>query len=178
MTIFVGGIHAVGKTFLVKPACEKLGIRYATASQLIREQRGITNWSVSRQVDDVAENQKALIEALRRLQLNGKEVVLDGHFVLRKNINIHENIDIEIFSQLDIQGVILLEAPDIVIKERLKQRSDTTWELGEIKLFAQKERAHAESVCQKLGIKLMTLNTPDTIEIVNAINNILNDITK
>ena len=41
MTIFVAGIHGVGKTFLAQPAAARLGMRYATASQLIREERGV-----------------------------------------------------------------------------------------------------------------------------------------
>ena len=39
MTIFVAGVHGAGKTFATKPACQKLGLVYATASQLIQEER-------------------------------------------------------------------------------------------------------------------------------------------
>ena len=36
MTIFVAGVHGAGKTFATKPACQKLGLVYATVSQLIQ----------------------------------------------------------------------------------------------------------------------------------------------
>lgn len=37
MIIFVAGVHGAGKTFATKPACQKLGLVHATASQLIKE---------------------------------------------------------------------------------------------------------------------------------------------
>lgn len=49
MTVLVAGAHGVGKTFLAKPAAERLGFRYATASQLIREERGHATWTETRQ---------------------------------------------------------------------------------------------------------------------------------
>jgi adenylate kinase len=106
MTVFVGGVHAVGKTFVLQPVCGELGVRHATASQLIKEQRGLANWTVSRQVDDVDENQRALVAAVQRLDEGGETVVLDGHFVLRRGVDIHEKIGVETFAQLMVQGVI------------------------------------------------------------------------
>jgi len=107
MTLFVGGVHAVGKTFVLKPVCGSLGLRHATASQLIREQRGLANWTVSRQVDEIDENQRALVAAIRRLELGNEKVVLDGHFVLRRAPNVHEKIGIDTFAQLMFKAAIL-----------------------------------------------------------------------
>jgi len=45
MTIFVAGIHGVGKTYVAKPVAQRLGLRYATASQLIREERCRETWT-------------------------------------------------------------------------------------------------------------------------------------
>lgn len=169
MTLFVGGVHAVGKTFVLRPVCEALGVRHATASQLIKEQRGIENWTVSRQVDDVDENQRALIEAVRRLSHAGRPVVLDGHFVLRRSPCVHEKIGAETFARLMVQGVLLLEAPSATISERLLHRGDGTWELPEIEAFSKMEREHAEDVCQRLGLPLVRLRTPTESEVRDAL---------
>lgn len=175
MTVFVGGAHAVGKTFILKPACEALGIRHATASQLIKEQRGFASWTDARQVDDINENQRALVSAVKRLEEFGETVVLDGHFVLRRDVNVHERISVATFAQLMLRGVILLEAPSKTIADRLLQRQDTTWELAELDTFAKKELEHATSICQQLDIPLIRLHMPTEAEVINAISTLKNN---
>ncbi|MGC5802692.1 ATP-binding protein [Ralstonia pseudosolanacearum] len=169
MTLFVAGVHAVGKTFVLKPVCESLGVRHATASQLIREQRGLASWTVSRQVDDIDENQRALIAAVHRLEQEGQKVVLDGHFVLRRAVGVHEQIGLEIYEQLMLHGVLLLEAEDAVIAERLLLRGDDTWSHAEIEVFAQKELQHAEFVCRQLGIPFVRLSSPSEEQVREAV---------
>jgi adenylate kinase len=160
--LFVAGIHAVGKTFLLRPTCESLGIRHATASQLIKEQRGMASWGNSRQVDDIDENQQALISAVARLEKQKVEIVLDGHFVLRRSVNSHEKISPDIFSRLMITGVVLIEAPAAIVLERLLQRGDATWSVDEIALFAQKELEHAKYVSDHLRVPFVSLNMPSS----------------
>jgi adenylate kinase len=169
MTLFVGGIHAVGKTFVLKPVCEELGVRHATASQLIKEQLGLANWTVSRQVDDIEDNQRALVAAVRRLEEGGETVVLDGHFVLRRGVNVHEQIGVETFAQLMVRGVILLEASCEIVADRLRGRGDATWEQSEIAIFAQKELEHAQTVCLELDVPLVRLCSPSMTEVRNAL---------
>ncbi|KWC80583.1 ATP-binding protein [Burkholderia cepacia] len=169
MTIFVGGVHAVGKTYVLQPVCEELGVRHATASQLIKEQRGLANWTVSRQVDDIDENQRALVAAVQRLEEAGEMIVLDGHFVLRRSADVHEKIGVETFAQLIVQGVILLEAPGETIAERLRQRGDTTWKQSEIEAFARKEWEHAQTVCMQLGVPLVRLYSPTLQDVRDAL---------
>lgn len=169
MTLFVGGVHAVGKTFVLKSVCERLGVRHATASQLIREQRGLASWTDSRQVDGIDENQRALVAAMRRLEECGETVVLDGHFVLRRGVNTHEKIGVETFAQLMLRGAILLEAPSATIADRLRQRGDTTWEQLEIEVFAQKELEHAESICRELRLPLVRLCLPSELEMESTL---------
>lgn len=175
MTIFVGGVHAVGKTFLLKTTCEELAIKHATASQLIKEQRGLTNWTVSRQVNEIKQNQEALIAAVRRIKNGGEAIVLDGHFVLRREANVHEKINTKTFAELMIDGVILLEAPSTIIADRLLQRGDKTWTLKEIETFSQKEFEHAEAVCRTLNLPLVKLSMPSKLTLRNTIENLLAD---
>lgn len=169
MTLFVAGVHAVGKTFVLKPVCESLGVRHATASQLIQEQRGLASWTLSRQVDDIDENQRALIAAVHRLEHEGQKIVLDGHFVLRRAVGNHEQIGLKTYEQLMLHGVLLLEAESTVIAERLLQRGDDTWSQAEIEVFAQKELQHAEFVCRQLGIPLVRLCSPSEEQVREAV---------
>jgi adenylate kinase len=169
MTLFVCGVHAVGKTFILRPVCDALGVMHATASQLIQEQRGVENWTVSRKVDDVDENQRALVAAVRRLADAGRPVVLDGHFVLRRSAGVHEKIGAEIFAQLMVRGVLLLEASSATIGERLLSRGDTTWEPSEIQAFSKLEQEHAVAICQQLGIPIEILRSPTESEVRDAL---------
>lgn len=172
MTLFVAGVHAVGKTYLLKPVCEQLGFKHATASQLIRDQKGQANWTETRQVNDVEENQKALVAAVSRLKTEGQQLVLDGHFVLRRIANVHEPIGFITFAQLQIKGVVLLEAPYDVILSRLVQRGDTTWTLSEVQTFSQREAEHATAICEQLGIPMVCLNMPTEIQACDALMSI------
>jgi adenylate kinase len=169
MTLFVAGVHAVGKTYLLQPVCEQLGYRHATASQLIREQRGLANWTVSRQVDSVDENQLALVAAVDRLRAEGRTLVLDGHFVLRVGVNQHQAIDADVFAKLQLKGVLLLEAPPDVVVGRLAQRGDDTWVIDEIEMFAGLERARAQAVCEHLCLPLVTLTMPTVAQATQAL---------
>ncbi|ALT78817.1 AAA family ATPase [Paucibacter sp. KCTC 42545] len=173
MTLFVSGVHAVGKTFVLGPVCKALRVRHATASQLIKEQRNLANWTVSRQVDDIEENQQALIAAVSRLADAEIPVVLDGHFVLRRGAGVHERIGVDTYVQLKIEGVLLLEAPTATVEERLRQRGDTTWTSSEIEAFSKMEREQAEHVCRQLNLPLVRLCTPTEFEVRDALTKLL-----
>ncbi|ADP17089.1 hypothetical protein AXYL_03769 [Achromobacter xylosoxidans A8] len=68
-----------------------------------------------------------------------------------------------------IQGVILIEASAEVITNRLRKRGDLTWQHSEIEVFAQKELEHAEDVCAQLGISLVRLRSPTSLEMKTAL---------
>jgi len=169
MTIFVSGVHAVGKTYLAKPACEALGFRYATASQLIREERGLTSWNANKVVSDVEQNQAALVAAVHRIKQSGLTLVLDGHFVLRKATSIHERLPGSVFRDLGCTGAVLLNSPIRVIADRLIARGDTSWTTDELASFAAAERQHAEDVTSALGIPLFALEMPSLDDFQHAI---------
>ena len=161
MTVFIGGVHGAGKTFLTKPACEKLGLVYATASQLIREERGLTTWAYDKTVSDVDENQFALIRAVDRISAEGQCLVLDGHFVLRKAAWEHERLSLEVFRALRLSSVLLIQSPALVVLDRLAARGDTSWEAAEIAQFCAAEFAHGSLIAEQLGVSFELLESPN-----------------
>lgn len=163
MTIFVAGMHGAGKTFIAKPASEKLGARYATASQLIREERGLPAWTPSRIVSEVEQNQRALISAVQRILSDGRDLILDGHFVLRRAPGVHERLPVSVFRDLQCTCAILLTAPTEVLIDRLRARGDETWSLEEVAAFDNEELQHGRDVTRVLGIPLFVLNSPDIL---------------
>lgn len=160
MTIFVAGVHGAGKTFATKPACQKLGLLHATASQLIREERGRSTWDNGKVVSDVDLNQAALISATRRIRESGTMLVIDGHFVLRRAPGVHERLPLEVFRELECSSVLLIRSPVPVLLERLRARQDTSWTASELAEFDKAEKAHSAEVAGALGIPFKSLDSP------------------
>lgn len=165
MTIFVAGVHGVGKTFATKSACQKLGLVHATASQLIREERGQATWDSAKMVSEVDQNQAALISAVRRIRESGATLVIDGHFVLRRTPGTHERLPIDVFRALECSSVLLIRSPVPVLLERLHARQDMSWTDIELAEFGKAEDVHSAEVAGVLGIPLKTLNSPTSQEV-------------
>ncbi len=173
MTIFIAGIHGVGKTYLAKPAADRVGLRYATASQLIREERGHASWDAAKKVDEVADNQAALIKAVERINASGQTLLLDGHLVLRKAIGEHERLPDVVFRDLDCSAIILLTCPVSTVLQRLSARGDVSWSEVEIRAFANAEHEQAEAVASSLRIPLTVLKAPSNDEFDSNLRHIL-----
>jgi adenylate kinase len=165
MTIFVAGIHGAGKTFATKPACQKLGLVHATASQLIKEERGLATWDGAKIVSDIDQNQVALISAARRIRDSGEMLVLDGHFVLRKAPGIHERLPVDVFKALECSSVLLIRSSVPILLERLRARQDKSWSEAELTEFSKAEDAWGTEVARVLGIPLRILDSPALQEV-------------
>lgn len=172
MVIFLAGAHGVGKSFLGKPVAESLGITYATASALIREEFGSANWDKSKRVQDVDRNQEALISAISRIRDDGGTLLLDGHFVLRDKDGALAPLDLEVFRRLGIHGAILLEAPSNIVACRLAERG-APQALSDIDELASGELNHADHSCAALGIPLIRLSSPTESQLYAAIEELL-----
>lgn len=164
MTILVAGVHGAGKTFAAKPACEKLGLIHATASQLIREERGQASWDAAKVVSDVEQNQLALVSAARRVRESGAKLVLDGHFVLRRAAGDHERLSTEVFRALGCTAVLLIRCPVLVLLERLQAREDMSWSEAELAIFSEAEEEHGTHVARALNIPIVILDMPSPQE--------------
>ncbi|WP_186142536.1 ATP-binding protein [Burkholderia gladioli] len=160
MTIFLAGMHGVGKTFLAKPACERLGLLHATASQLIRDERGTASWGADKRVNGIDENQRALIAAVSRIRATGRTLLLDGHFVLRGDDGEPVLLPAEVFRDLGCVGVVLLEARVEQIAPRLRNRGDDSWTLQQIARFVAEESKHVERVCSLLNVQYRKVESP------------------
>lgn len=173
MIVFVGGIHGVGKTYLGAPAAKHLGIRHATASQLIREERGLQTWGADKRVAGIDENQAALISAIARMRAGGQRLLLDGHFVLRSPDGSLTEVDVQVFRDLQMGAVLLLATDIEVVLGRLRERGDHSWSESELQLLAEREEAHARLVATELGLPLKHLVSPTREEFVDALRDVL-----
>jgi len=172
--ILIAGIHAVGKSFLTEPLARQLGVRHATASQLIREQRGIANWGQDKKLADADANQTALIAAVKRIRASGQALLLDGHFVLRNAAGGFFAIDKSAYMDLGIDAVLLLEAESNAILNRLRERGDHSWSKRELEEFSAAEATRAHDVASSLSVPFQSVRSPSNEAFKDAVVSLLN----
>lgn len=159
--VFVAGAHGVGKSYLSSSAATLLGMRYASASALIREWENGANWDKEKRTADIDRNQLALIAALNQLRKGSTPILLDGHFVLRDADGNFSSIGENVFKQLNCSAVILLTTPSDIVQQRLTHRGDFSWSMDEIHKLSQAELAQAIAICEALGVPLAQIESPD-----------------
>lgn len=173
MTVFVAGVHAVGKSFLCQQYANDFSVTYESASGLIRKERTQADWSTDKKVGNIDGNQIALRTAVQRIIAAGQSLLLDGHFVLINDKSEFVELESSVFQNIGITGVVILEADAEVIASRLAAR-DATRSAVDIGLFLDRERAQAQYVCQELGVPLHILKQPDLSEFSKVVNQLFN----
>jgi adenylate kinase len=167
--IFLAGVHGVGKGFLGAPVANTLGIKHFTASQIIREEKGQATWGADKRTTDLDDNQIALIRGVARKRLTHKEILLDGHFVLRNFEGSLNSIHQSIFKGLQLTGVILLTEKTQVIADRIEKRDSRKIDANEILELAEAEYAHAHKVCDELKLPIEIVHSPTEKTLSEAI---------
>lgn len=160
MTVFVAGVHGVGKTFLCQQFAGAFPVLHESASGLIRRERALADWSLDKRVGDVDDNQAALCRAVQRINSEGGSLLLDGHFVLINEKAELVHLGSSVFEDLCLHGVVLLEASPKTISKRLMGR-DSSRSAVDIVSFIEAERNNATSICDDLGVSLKILFEPD-----------------
>jgi adenylate kinase len=163
--IFLAGAHSVGKTFLGNPAAEALGLIHCSASQLIREEKGRVTWDAAKRVEEIDDNQKALIRAIERKRNDGHRLLIDGHFVLRNASGSITPIEVDVFDAMKLCGVVLLEEQSDVVVNRLRERDGQDISVTNVVEMANAERDHARRVTAQLGVAFVRIASP-TLEIL------------
>ena len=156
MRIFIGGIHAVGKSHLCSIFCLNNNWLHKSSSELIRDYKAQT-WANDKQVTDISDNQEVLITAVNEIS---NDLLLDGHFVLINNKGTFSRIEDEVFHRMNIDGIILIENTAEIIKKRFENRSKSKLDVN-IDDFLKIENEHAKQVSLKYNIPLIILHSPN-----------------
>lgn len=159
MTVFVAGVHGVGKSFLCQQYAEHFSVLHESASSLIRKERAQMSWSLDKKTSDINSNQVALKSAVQKVIMAGKKLLLDGHFVLIDSGSKFVSLDLTVFKDIGLSGVVLLEAEGSVILSRLATRDSSVVPV-DVDLFLKHEREQAQYVCDELNIPIFILSEP------------------
>ncbi len=155
--IFVGGIHGVGKSTLCDSTFAPAGYHCVTASSLIRLHKSHSDRE--KLVDDIPDNQKALIEQLKLEKDSRSHLLLDGHFCLLNGEGAVEPIQIEVFEAMSPSYLVLVKCDPKVVAARLTNRDRKEWCPEMLREFQEAEEKHAERVAEALQVVLTTVGT-------------------
>jgi len=167
--IFVGGIHGVGKTTICQKVFVPLGYHCVTASSLISAYGGRAD--TNKRVDDVSNNQVALIEQLAFEKKMHCRLLLDGHFTLINSREQIEPIALGVFQKMKPTHIILFKGDPSEIAKRLEVRDGRKWSPEFISSFQDAEERHARHVSDSIGIPLQIIeNTVSPAKIAKSLS--------
>ncbi|GAB6150427.1 ATP-binding protein [Clostridium novyi] len=157
--IFVSGIHGVGKTTFCKEISQKYGVEYYSASELISiaSRKKFTN----KLTNNINNNQKFLMNSIKKILDKDKYYFLDGHFcLLDKNLCIKE-IPIDTYQNIGIKSIIVLTDNIHNIYFKLKKRDNIKYNLDLIDSFQKEEIKYANKVALILNVPIIYVNIED-----------------
>ena len=172
-TVFVAGIHGVGKSTCCAAAAEVLNFRHITASQVIREAKSSAIAREGKLVANVDENQALLISGLTYLRESNGRILLDGHMTLQTSGGVVA-ISVTAFRELAVDAlVVLLDSPEEV-RKRLELRDARPADVKAIRAHQASEVAHAEEVARALRIPVEYIDGADPAALIQAVRRITN----
>jgi adenylate kinase len=152
-TVFVGGIHGVGKTTFCSEFARECEFLHLTASQLIESQKRSAVSGPQKIVRDLDENQGHLVNGLNAFRSHEGFVLLDGHFTLLNESNVVP-IPEGVFREISPVLLVVLKGDVQKIIARRLQRDSEKCDPVRITEHQEKEIAHAKSLAASLGVRL------------------------
>lgn len=168
--IFIGGVHAVGKTTACEFLQKEFDLECHSASALIKLEKASAIPENGKIVADIPSNQDLLIQAVKRIsQQKNAPIVLDGHFTL-PNVNDEiEEIEIDVFKALDIKCIIIFHDTPEAIASRFRARDGEGRSVALIRQHQEGEIAHAQSVAREFKISIHLLKSFDVQGLENEV---------
>ncbi|MHC3921713.1 ATP-binding protein [Alcaligenes nematophilus] len=168
-TIFIAGIHGVGKSFMCKKIAIQ-GIYHASASDIIKSELKEENWGKEKNVKDAINNQTALIKGLKKIEKKTSNLILDGHFTLISNNEIIE-INQSVFDEIKPKSIILITDDEEKIIEKIKKRDgkEPTYDVSK---FLKAEKQASEEYAKKNGIDWDEIQSGEIEEMKKLVNHI------
>ncbi|WP_342609244.1 ATP-binding protein [Vibrio tritonius] len=149
-TIFVSGIHGVGKGTLCQEIKNRLNIESHSCSDLIKEYSNYIE--KDKCVDNAEFNQLALLKGLQ--EITSPAILLDGHFcLLGKDFQVI-NLEFKTFESISPNKVLLVTCDELKVSDRIFNRDGKRIEVKALKELQQSEKYRAQEFCNKNNIPL------------------------
>ena len=148
-TIFVAGTYGVGKSTLCHKLSKSLNIPDYSAGDLISAING-EKYGRNKVVNNKGDNQKILYLQVKKLLQTNPKILLAGHFCI---FDADGNVDClpsNIFYDLDIDTLLLLEAPVAQIIKNLSIRDKKSYSEAQIFALQKAEMQKAREIAEQL----------------------------
>lgn len=150
---FIAGVYGVGKSTLCEKISTVSGIPFYSSGDLISNVNG-ESYGANKTVKDKVQNQNILVSAVNQLYLHYPTMLLAGHFcIFDKNTKV-DILPADVFSQLKILKIILLEAEAEIIINHLSKRDNKSYSKEQIIELQSIERAQALKIASELKIPI------------------------
>lgn len=167
--IFVGGVHGVGKGTHCQLYSQRTGIPWFTASSIIKTEKQSAIAVDTKAVQDPSGNQSLLLRGVRRLLTVNPTILLDGHFTVLNSHNSIVRIEVEVFEQLQLQGIVVLKDSPLKICDQLRQRDGGELAAADVSSHQHAEINHAQMIATKLTIPFSIVEAVDISSFTKAV---------
>jgi len=175
-SIFISGIHGVGKTTFSKQLENIIHLPLYSASTLIKQQNSALEFP-EKKIQDVAKNQDVLLQAIENF-VSEEKFILDGHFTLQKENCEIVKVPLRTFEQLSPDLMILLLDDPVKIQQRINIRNDIFFEQEFLRNMQEAELRYSQELSNHLNIPLICLNGFSAFELFlkSAIKGVIEDV--
>lgn len=160
-TIFVAGVHGVGKTSMCQDFAQRFGFAHKSAGQLIRESKVATTDGNSKAVKDIDGDQQLLIQAVSKIRTSGESLLLDGHFAVLNSEHLPTALVTNVFANLNIDAIIAIFDEPAFIAARMTIRDGINKNESDVNALQSLELDRARQVASELNLPLVTLKAFD-----------------
>ena len=168
-TVFIAGAYGTGKSTLCARLASMLNIPAYSAGDLISERSGEL-YGANKAVSDKTQNQNILVECIRDIHVRYSRILLAGHFCIFNADNQVDVLPMDVFGQIEISHIVLLEADKEQIAKHLRNRDEKEYPLNAIQRLLHMECEQSKKVAELLKCSLlihqMTFTDTDTERII------------
>lgn len=177
-TIFITGIHGVGKSTICKKASESLGIQSFSAGEIIQKKRNLKS-TTDKNILDISENQTLLLAGIKDIKEHCNKFILDGHIALLTKDNVISTVEFKIIKQINPTVIVLIKDNPSNIQRRLYQRDRQDYSLDLLDQMQNIEQEQGilyakELNCEFYEINLQESSLPDK-NLINFLSKYLYD---
>ncbi len=166
-TIFVGGIHGVGKGTICKEIASITNLIHITASQILKWEE--ISDSDNKLVKNITSTQSRLIIGLQNLIKKDKKYLLDGHFCLLNSDGTPCRIDEDTFDQINPKAIAIVIDNVEKISRRLEARDGKVYDIKTLNEFQQMEIEYSKYLSNKYSIPHIEIKNGNYTQLMEII---------
>ena len=170
--IFVAGVYGVGKSTLCEKLSRCMSIPCYSAGDLISRING-ERYGANKVVTDKNKNQHILVDEVDALLIHQPQIILAGHFCIFDAQNCIECLPEDVFYNLHIERILLLQADIATVQANLQKRDQKRYETSNLVALQEAEQNMARSIAAQIPCELtvhtMAFNDTDVEMCLNQL---------